>query len=161
MTGRIDARMAELGIELPAPQQPRVANIRPYRSSGDLLFVSGQIPQWEGEVRYRGKVGRDLSLDEGRAAARLSTLNLLAHARVALDGDLDRVRQFVKVGGFVSVTDDFDEVAAVVNGASELLLEIFGEAGAHARIAVGVANMPLGVAVEIEAVIEITTGTST
>ena len=155
MAGRIDARLEELGIILPQAQKPKVAKILPYTISGNLLFVSGQIPQWEGEVRYQGKVGKNLTLEEGREAARLSTLNILAHTRNALAGDLDRINRFLKVNGFVSVTEDFDEVAAVVNGASELLQEIFGDAGTHARIAIGAANMPIGVAVEIEAIIEI------
>lgn len=155
MPGRIERRLAELGITIPKAQQPKVAKIRGWSKIGNLLFISGMIPQWEGEVRYIGKVGADFSIDEGREAARLSALNVLAQARVALDGDLDRVRQIAKVSGFVNCTPDLTEVAAVVNGASELFLDIFGERGAHARIAVGATTMPIGVAVEVEAIMEI------
>ncbi len=151
----VAARLARLDIVLPRPQAPRVARIRPWARTGNLLFVSGQLPQWEGDVRYVGKVGERYALAEGRAAARLSALNVLAQAAAALDGDLERVVQFVKVGGFVNCTAEFTEVAQVVNGASELFVDVFGERGAHARTAVGAANMPMGVAVEIEALVEI------
>ena len=155
MNGRIDTRLAALGIALPQPQPPRVAKIKGARRAGQLLFVSGMIPQWEGELRYVGKLGRDFSLAEGQAAARLSALNVLAQARHALDGDLDRICQAVKLVGYVNCVPEFTEIGAVVNGASELLIEIFGDAGQHARTAVGAASMPLGVALEIEAVFEI------
>lgn len=155
MSERIDTRLAELGISLPLPQQPRVARILPWTIAGELLFVSGQLPQWQGDVRYVGKLGVEFDLDQGREAARLSALNVLAQARAALDGDLDRIRRIVRLGGFVNCTADFTGVAQVVNGASELFLDVFGEAGAHARTAVGAANMPLGVAVEIEAIMQI------
>lgn len=155
MSGRIEARLETLGVVLPCPQRPRVAKILPWCLSGDLLFVSGQLPQWEGELRYVGKVGRELDAEAGRAAARLSALNVLAQARAALEGDLDRVERFVKVGGFVNCDPGFTGVAEIVNAASELFLEVFGDAGAHARTAVGAANMPFGVAVEIDAVIRV------
>jgi enamine deaminase RidA (YjgF/YER057c/UK114 family) len=155
MAGRIQQRLDELGITLPEPQQPRVARIRGAAIIGNVLYVSGMIPQWEGDVRFVGKVGREFTIDEGQEAARLSALNVLAQARKALGGDLDRIKQIAKVSGFVNCTPDITEVGAVVNGASELFLEIFGEAGAHARIAVGATTMPLGVAVEIEAIMEI------
>jgi len=155
MTDRIAARLAELGITLPAPQQPKVALILPWSISGNLLFVSGQLPQWEGEIRYAGKLGREFDLEQGREAARLSALNCLAQARHALEGKLDRIRRFIKLGGFVNCTEDFTQVAEVVNGASELIVDIWGEAGMHSRIAVGAANMPMGVAVEIEAICEL------
>lgn len=155
MTGRIDQRLKELKIVLPQAQQPRVAKIKGSAMIGNTLYISGMIPQWEGDVRYVGKVGVEFSIDEGRAAARLSALNVLAQAHSALDGDLDRIKQIAKVSGFVNCSPEITEVAAVVNGASELFLEIFGERGAHARIAVGATTMPLGVAVEIEAIMEI------
>lgn len=155
MTDRIDHRLEELGVIIPRAQKPRVARIKGTAIIGNTLYISGMIPQWEGEVRYVGKVGEDFSIAEGRAAARLSALNVLAQAREALDGDLDRIKQIAKVSGFVNCTPDVTEVAAVVNGASDLFLEIFGERGAHARIAVGATTMPLGVAVEIEAIMEI------
>ena len=155
MAGRIAQRLAELDITLPAPQPPRVAKIKGSRLLGCTLFISGMIPQWEGKLPYVGKIGREFSVEEGRAAARLAALNVLAQAHAALDGDLDRVRQIAKVAGFVNCTPEFTEIGAVVNGASELFVEIFGERGEHARIAVGAVSMPLGVAVEIEAIVEI------
>lgn len=155
MAGRIEQRLNELEIIIPQAQQPRVAKIKGSAIIGNTLYISGMIPQWEGDVRYIGKVGVDFSIEEGREAARLSALNVLAQARNALDGDLDRIKQIAKVSGFVNCAPEITEVAAVVNGASELFLEIFGERGAHARIAVGATTMPIGVAVEIEAIMEI------
>ena len=155
MPGRIERRLSELKIVIPRAQQPRVAKINGSAIIGSTLYISGMIPQWEGDVRYIGKVGVDFSIEEGREAARLSALNVLAQARNALDGDLDRIKQIAKVSGFVNCAPEVTEVAAVVNGASELFLEIFGERGEHARIAVGATAMPIGVAVEIEAIMEI------
>lgn len=156
MSGRIKARLEELNITIPQAQQPKVAKIKGWSIIGNTLYISGMIPQWEGDVRYIGKVGQEFSIEEGREAARLSALNVLAQASAALDGDLDRIRQIAKVSGFVNCAPEVTEVAAVVNGASELFLEIFGDRGAHARIAVGATTMPIGVAVEIEAIMEIT-----
>lgn len=155
MGGRIEQRLKEKGIVLPKAQVPGVAKISPWAITGNLLFISGQLPQWEGDIRFIGKVGEDFDLEQGRQAARLSALNVLAQAKEALDGGLDRVVQLVKVSGFVNCAPDFTHVAEVVNGASELFLDAFGEEGRHARVAVGAANMPLGVAVEIEAIMEI------
>lgn len=155
MTQTIANRLAELGIKLPQAQKPKVAKIKGWSILGNTLYISGMIPQWEGDVQFIGKVGAEFTIEQGREAARLSALNVLAQAYDALDGDLDRIRQIAKVSGFVSCTPDITEVAAVVNGASELFLDIFGDRGAHARIAVGVATMPIGVAVEIEAIMEI------
>lgn len=152
MAGRIDARLAELGIELPMASPPKVARIEGTVRHGDLLFVSGAVPKWNGEVRYVGKVGREFGLEEGRAAARLSALNMLAQARLALAGDLDRVVRILKLTGFVNAMPDFTRIPEVVNGASELFLDLFGEAGRHARTAVGVAVMPFDVAIEVEGI---------
>ena len=154
MSGRIEARLQQLGIELPRPAAP-VANYVPFVTAGNLLFVAGQICQWQGEVRHVGKLGGGISLDEGRAAARLCGLNLLAHAKVACGGDLSRVRRCVQLRGFVNCTPDFIDMPQVVNGASDLMVEVFGDAGKHARAAVGVGSLPAGVAVEVEAVFEI------
>ena len=151
MSSRIATRLAELGIVIPRAQAPRVARIEGAVLCGNWLYVSGMIPQWEGELRYVGKVGREFDLAAGRAAARLSALNVLAQAAVALDGDLDRIRRIVKVVGYVNCMPEVTDVGAVVNGASELFLEIFGERGRHARTAIGATTMPFGVAVEIEA----------
>ncbi len=152
---RTAARLAELGIELPAPAAP-AANYVPWVRTGNLVVVSGQIPMEGGEVRYRGVVGADLDLETGRAAARLCGLNLLAQVREACGGDLDRVVRCVRLGGFVQSADGFTQQPAVINGASDLLHKIFeGDDGHHARSAIGFAQLPTGVAVEIEAIFEI------
>jgi enamine deaminase RidA (YjgF/YER057c/UK114 family) len=155
MPPSIAARLAALDIVIPRAQPPRVAKIKGAARIGNTLYISGQIPQWEGELRYVGKVGREFTIEEGRAAARLSALNVLAQASEALGGNLDRIRQIAKVAGYVNCTPDVTEIGAVINGASELFLEIFGERGAHARVAIGAYSMPLGVAVEIEAIMEV------
>lgn len=154
MPGRIDAQLKNLKIELPNAASP-LANYVPAVRSGNLLFVSGQVCQWNGERRYVGKLGAEISLEDGRAAARLCGLNLLAQAKRALEGDLDRVRRVVRLGGFVNAVAGFTEQPQVVNGASDLMVEVFGEAGRHARAAVGVGSLPGGVAVEVEAVFEV------
>ena len=155
MTARIEERLEQLGIALPEAQQPIVAKIKGASIIGSTLYVSGMIPQWEGDVRHVGTLGSTISVDEGREAARLSALNVLAQASVALDGELDRIKQIAKVSGYVRCTPEFTEVGVVVNGASELFLDVFGARGEHARIAVGAITMPLGVCVEIEAIMEI------
>jgi enamine deaminase RidA (YjgF/YER057c/UK114 family) len=149
MAGKIEARMRELGVVLPEAAPPRVAKIEPYMRWGELLFVSGAVPKWNGEIRFVGKVGREFALAEAQAAARLSALNLVAQAKAALDGDLDRIQRIVKLTGFVNAVPTFTEIPQVVNGASELFLDLFGEAGRHARTAVGVAVMPFDVAIEV------------
>jgi enamine deaminase RidA (YjgF/YER057c/UK114 family) len=151
MPGRIEARLKELGIVLPEPQAPRVAKIENTTIAGGFLFVSGQITQWNGERRFVGKVGREFDLAQGQEAARLSALNVLAQARKGLGGDLDRIARVVKLTGYVNAMPDFTDISAVVNGASELMVEVFGEAGRHARTALGVAVMPFDVAIEVEA----------
>lgn len=155
MSPSIAARLAALDIIIPRAQLPRVAKIKGAARIGNTLYISGQIPQWEGELRYVGKVGREFSIEEGRAAARLSALNVLAQASEALGGNLDRIRQIAKVAGYVNCTPEVTEIGAVINGASELFIEIFGERGTHARVAIGAYSMPLGVAVEIEAIMEV------
>lgn len=154
MAGRIDARLKELGIELPNPTAP-VANYVPYVATGNLVFIAGQVTLWNGERRFVGRLGAGLDTSQGQQAARLCALNLIAQAKTACGGDLDRVRRWVKLGGFVACTPEFGEHPQVINGASDLLVQVFGEAGRHARAAVGVAALPFGVAVEIDAVIEI------
>jgi len=149
--GKIDARLAELGIELPVPPPPRAAKILMAKQAGGFLFVSGQLPSWNGELRYVGKVGKEFDLAQAQAAARLSALNVLAHARAALDGDLDRIAEVIFLRGYVNVASDFFDISQSVNGASDLMVEIFGPMGAHARTAIGVAMMPYNVAIEVEA----------
>ena len=149
--GRIDARLAALGIALPSPPPPRAARILMAKPAGGFLFVSGQLPSWNGELRYIGKVGREFDLEQAQAAARLSALNILAHARAALDGDLDGIAEVVFLRGYVNVAPEFFDISQAVNGASDLMAEVFGDSGAHARTAIGVAMMPYNAAIEVEA----------
>jgi enamine deaminase RidA (YjgF/YER057c/UK114 family) len=150
--GRIDARLTELGIELPSPPPPpRAARIQMAKVAGGFLFVSGQLPSWNGEIRYVGKVGREFDLKAAQDAARLSALNVLAQARTALGGDLDRIAEVVCLRGYVNVAPDFFDISQSVNGASDLMVEVFGPAGAHTRTAIGVAMMPYNAAIEVEA----------
>jgi enamine deaminase RidA (YjgF/YER057c/UK114 family) len=154
MAGQITTRLAELGIDLPEPSAP-AANYVPYVVSGNLVFVSGQLPVWNGDFRFIGKVGADFSLEEGIEAARLCGINLIAQARDAAAGDLDRIKRVVKLGGFVNAGPDFTDHPKVINGASDLMADVFGEAGKHARFAVGAVSLPLGVAVEVDGVFEL------
>jgi enamine deaminase RidA (YjgF/YER057c/UK114 family) len=151
MAGKVDARLTELGIELPSPPPPRAAKILMSKLAGGFLFVSGQLPSWNGELRYVGKVGKEYDLKQAQDAARLSALNVLAHAKTALDGDLDRIAEVVFLRGYVNVAPDFFDISQSVNGASDLMADIFGASGAHARTAIGVAMMPYNAAIEVEA----------
>lgn len=155
MAGRIDARLKELGIELPVPTEPTVAKILNYKQSGNLLFISGQVPRVDGEISYIGKIGREFSLEQGQEAARVSALCVLGAAKAALGGDLDRIEEVVRVKGYMNVDPDFTDVSAALNGASELFIELFGDPGKHSRTAIGVASMPFGVAIEVEAVLQV------
>ena len=152
MAGRIAQRLAELSIELPVPQQAKVAKILNHKMSGKLLFISGQVPRVNGEIGFIGKVGREFTLEQGQEAARVSALNVLAQAGAALDGDLDRIEEVVRIKGYINLDPEFTDVSAVLNGASELFIELFGDPGRHARTAIGVASMPFGVAIEVEAI---------
>jgi enamine deaminase RidA (YjgF/YER057c/UK114 family) len=154
MLVKIDQRLAHLGIELPVPASPAGAYV-PFVQVGALLIVSGQLPMRDGRIEHPGRVGAEITLDEGVAAARLCGLNLLAQARAACEGDLDRVRRVVRLGGFVAAGPGFIDHPKVLNGASELMVEVLGEAGRHARFAVGAASLPLGAAVEVEGIFEI------
>ena len=151
---RIEERLRELSIELPQPSKPG-SNYVPWVRSGTLVFLTGQLSQWNGERRFIGKLGREFGVEEGKEAARLCALNLIAHAREAAGGDLDRVARIVRIAGFVNSTPDFVQQSQVVNGASDLFVDVFGDAGRHARMAVGVAALPYDVAVEVEAVLEV------
>ena len=153
MAGRVDARLNDLGIELPEIQAPW-ANYVSVVVSGALVYLSGQLPSL-GPQTIKGKLGLDLSVEEGRRAARLCALNMLPHLRRACEGDLDRIVRCLEIGGFVNSTPDFAEHPLVLNGASELLVEVFGEAGRHTRFAVGVASLPFNFAVEIKGIFEI------
>jgi enamine deaminase RidA (YjgF/YER057c/UK114 family) len=149
--GLIDERLAVLGIEIPSAAIPKAAKIETFLIYKDTLRVSGQLPALDGDIKYIGHVGREQSLEEGQAAARLSALNVLGQAKYALGGDLDRIQRVLNLRGFVATAEGFDQVAQVVNGASELMHDIFGDLGKHTRTAVGVASMPYNVTVEIEA----------
>jgi enamine deaminase RidA (YjgF/YER057c/UK114 family) len=153
MSGTVEARLAKLGVVLPKPAAPAGAYVA-YVLTGNLVFVSGQIPVWEGELRFLGRLGENIALEDGYQAARLCGLNLLAQVRDACAGDLDRVRRVVKLGGFVNAVPSFADHPKVVNGASDLMLDAFGEVGRHARFAVGAPSLPLGVAVEVDGVFE-------
>lgn len=154
MQGKIDKRLVQLGITLPQPAAPAGAYV-PFVLTGKLLVVAGQLPMVDGVIEHHGRVGVELSVEEGMAAARLCAINLLAQARDACDGDLDRVRRVVRLAGFVHAEPAFTEHPKVLNGASELMVDVFGPPGRHARIAVGAASLPLGAAVEIEGMFEL------
>lgn len=152
MTGRTLQRLAELGIELPKPPAP-VASYVPTVIAGSLLFISGQV-SLDGGKLITGTLGDGLDIETGQRAARACALNLIAQAQMAL-GDLDRIRACVKLTGFVNASPDFIDHPKVINGASDLMVQVFGDAGRHARAAVGASSLPLGAAVEVEAIFEI------
>ncbi len=149
----IESRLEELGITLPHAAAP-AANYVPYVLSGNILHLSGQLPMEDGKLAVTGLVGRDVDVAGARRAAELCAINLLAQAKAAL-GDLSRIKRVVKIQGFVASTPDFTEQHLVINGASDLLVAVLGEAGRHARAAVGMASLPLNAAVEIDAIMEI------
>ena len=153
MTGTIEARRAQLGLTLPPAPNP-VANYVPYAVAGNLLFISGQISKAADGTIVTGLLGRDVTVEDGQAAARLCALNILAQAKAAL-GDLDRVAQVMRLTGFVAATADFADHPKVINGASDLMVEVLGDKGRHTRAAVGVASLPMASAVEIDAIIAI------
>jgi enamine deaminase RidA (YjgF/YER057c/UK114 family) len=149
----VAARLAELGVVLPEPAVA-VANYVPYVKTGNLLHVSGQLSN-DASGGVKGTVGVDVTPEEAQAAARLCAINLIAQISKALDGDLERVVRIVKLGGFVQAGPDFIAIPAVINGCSDLMVEAFGDAGKHARSAVGVYKLPLGFAVEVDAIVEV------
>lgn len=154
MSSEVDKRLVELGIALPAPGAPG-GNYVPYVIVGDLVFMSGQLARTEGKIVYAGKVGADLTVEQGQAAARLCALNLLTQLKAACGGNLDRVVRCVRVGGYVNCLPDFRDQPKVVNGASDLMIEVFGERGKHARTSIG-ATLPADSAVEVEAIFQLT-----
>jgi enamine deaminase RidA (YjgF/YER057c/UK114 family) len=154
-----EAKLQQLGIQLPTPPAPVANYVRAVRV-GNLLFLAGHGPHTaDGKIAYVGKVGRDVSVEDGARAARLVGLNLLASAREAL-GSLDRVKRVVKVLGMVNSAEGFGDQPKVINGFSDLMVEVFGEAGRHARSAVGMAALPFGISVEIEMILEVADGTA-
>lgn len=154
MAGKIEARLKELGITLPQAAVP-VANYVPFVITGNLVFISGQGPMGPKGVEYAGKLGKDFDVDQGKVAARLTALNVVAQLKNAVGGDLDRVKRVVKLLGFVNSTPDFNQQPFVINGASDLMVEIFGDAGRHARSAVSAPSLPVDIAVEVEGIFEI------
>jgi enamine deaminase RidA (YjgF/YER057c/UK114 family) len=154
MAGRIEATLAELGITLPLPMQP-IANYVPYVVTGNLVAVSGQVPAIDGKIAITGKVTWGVSVEQAKQAARLCFINVLVHLKAACGGDLDRVKRVVRLGGFVAAPSEFNQHALVMNGASDLAVAVFGEAGRHARTTIGVPSLPADAAVEVEGLFEI------
>lgn len=154
MAGVVAQRLTALGLTLPPVPQPR-GSFKPYSRAGSLVFLAGQICEWNGEVRYVGRVGETIDLATGQKAAELCALNLLASLSLALDSDLDRVVCCHRLGGFVLAKPDYPDVPRVINGASDLMFALFGENGRHARTSVGVANLPANASVEVDGLFEV------
>jgi len=152
--GQIDKRLAELGITLPEAAKP-VANYVPWVRTGNLVFISGQGPIEGGKVHYPGCLGDTVSLEDGMKSARLCAINVLAQLKDAVGGDLDRVKRIVKLVGFVNATPSFKDHPEVINGASDLMVEVFGDKGQHARSAVASPSLPMGISTEVEAIVEV------
>ena len=154
MADQIEARLKELGIELPEAASP-AANYIPFVVTEKLVFISGQITLLNGKIIHQGRIGDGLTVDDGYQAARLCGLNLLAQLKVAAGGDLDNVARVVKLGGFVNSVPTFTDQPEVINGASDLMVEVFGDSGKHARFAVSAGALPRNVSVEIDGVFEL------
>ena len=154
MTEYVNERLARLGINLPRPAVP-AANYLPFIISSNLIFISGQLPVLNDEVRFIGRLGEFVTIDEGYQAARLCGLNIIAQASIACKSDLNRVKRVIKLGGFVNGAPNFTDQPKVINGASDLLVQVLGDKGLHARSAVGAGGLPLNVPVEVDAVIAI------
>ena len=150
----LDSKLAQMGIVLPAASLP-AANYLPAVISGKQLFVSGQLPMQDGKPQFIGKVGKEISLEDGQACARLCGLNILAHTKLALGGDFSRIARLIRLGVFVNAVDGYTDHPKVANGVSDFMVELMGEQGKHARFAVGVAGLPFGVAVEVDATFEL------
>lgn len=147
-------KLSSLGYDLPEAAAP-AANYVPYVISGKQIVISGQIPFLNGEKMHQGRVGDNFSTEQGVEAAKACALNLLAQANAAVGGDFSKIKRLVKLGGFVQCTPEFTDHPKVINGASDMMVEILGDAGKHARFAVGVPALPFGVAVEIDAIFEL------
>lgn len=149
-----ETSLKDLGLDLPAAAAP-AANYVPYVISGKTLFIAGQIPFLNGQKMHMGRLGETMTIEDGQNAARACALNILAQVKAATGGDWSKVARCVKLGAFVNCTPDFDQMPAVINGASDLMVAALGESGKHARFAVGAPSLPLGVAVEIDAIFEL------
>ncbi|MFN0263852.1 RidA family protein [Tepidamorphus sp. 3E244] len=154
MSGTIEKRLSELGIELPEPMAP-VANYMAWVVSGKMVYVSGQVPIVDGKPQHIGQCGNSISTEDAVQAARICAINLISQAKAAAGGDLDKIARVVKLVGFVNSAPDFKDHPTVINGASDLMVDVFGDKGRHARSAVGVAALPLGLSVEVEAIFEL------
>ena len=154
MSGRIDARLKELNIDLPSPSVP-AANYVPFKRVGSLVFIAGQVPNADGKDQFTGQVGKEISLEQAQQAARLRAINILAQLKVSVGGDLDRVASCVRLGGFVNAVAGYGQQPQVINGASDLMVEVFGDAGRHARAAIGSGSLPRNVPVEVDAIFEV------
>jgi enamine deaminase RidA (YjgF/YER057c/UK114 family) len=152
--GQIDQRLAKLGIDIPTPAVP-VANYLGWVRTGNLVFTAGQVTVKDGAFLHQGKVGAEISVEDAAEAAKLCAINIIAQLKQACDGDLDRVKRIVKLVGFVNGVPGFTDHPRVINGASDFMVEVFGEKGKHARSAVGAGSLPLNIAVEIEAIAEV------
>lgn len=154
MAGEVDKRLADLGVTIPTPAAP-VANYVGYVTAGNMVYVSGQVTLKDGKFEYIGKLGKEVTIEQGQDAAKLCAINIIAQLKAACGGDLDRVKRIVKLGGFVNSTPEFTDQPKVINGASDFMVAVFGDKGRHARAAVSAGSLPLGVAVEIDCVAEI------
>jgi enamine deaminase RidA (YjgF/YER057c/UK114 family) len=154
MSETIGARIKALGFELPEPSKPGGSYV-PYQFSGNLLFLTGQLCHWNGERLFLGKLGADFDIEDGRKAARVCALNLISQLNVALEGQLNRIIRTTRLAGYINSAPDFYGQSQVMNGASDLFVEVFGERGRHTRLAVGVSALPYNVAVEVEGVFEV------
>lgn len=154
MSNPIEKRIEAMGLTLPPSVMP-AANYVPYVISGNQVVISGQLPMQDGKPQAIGKVGREFSIEQGQQTAKICGVNILSHLKAALCGDLSKVKRLVRLGVFVNSTEDFTDQPKVANGVSDMMVEIFGDAGKHARAAVGVSQLPLGVSVEVEATFEI------
>ena len=149
-----DENIKNLGLNI--PDLPKaLANYVPYKLIGKTIYISGQAPVQNGELIYKGKVGSDISIEEGIEAAKLCVINIIAALKTGLEGDWDKLDSFIKLTGFVNCQDNFTDQPKIINGASDMLVEIFGDQGRHARVAVGANALPLGIAVEIDAIVHV------
>ncbi len=151
---KAEEKLAALGLELPVAAAP-VANYVGFTVSGKTVYISGQLPFKGGKLLVTGRLGAGVTIEDGYAAGRQCGLNILAHLKAACGGDLDRVSRVLRLGGFVNSTPEFTDAPKCVNGASDLMVAVFGDAGRHARAAVGVASLPAGAAVEVDAIVEL------
>lgn len=154
MSGGVEKKLEAMGIVLPPSVLP-AANYVPYVVSGNMVHISGQLPMKDGKPQDIGKVGKEFSIEQGQQTARQCGINILSHLKAACGGNLDRVKRVVRLGVFVNSTDSFTDQPKVANGVSDMMVEIFGDAGKHSRFAVGVAQLPFGVAVEVDGTFEI------